>query len=558
MKENLQIFNLNWGQKMNLNRIILPVMFLSALSINSFAQSIPATGGLLIDDETYESIDTRPRNRSEILIKKADLSSMFPAPGFQGAQGSCTGWAVSYAARSYYNASSLGKKPSSPSEIYSPSFQYNMTATTPSSPPSCGGAYIYKVLDSLQNIGAVSLADAPYNAAFCAPDMSQNLTLRSKASLSKIPGYTRFPKQSFSSMAPFKEALQDGHPVIINVKVPKSWDGRQSTEIHRKLADNGLMPGSYHAMVMVGFDEDLQAVKLMNSWGQQWGDNGFIWVDYKVFGQLIVEAYTISDLTPPLKPIDKFKVLPIKIDTVEKPGAQRDKLKLLADQILQNYSSIHILEENFTPSGRLELAGYGCSDSVERAKSELNLTSDNIDASLRSDPWPACEIAGLLTQQVQPDTVSIEIETLSTNSRGVKIGSDKNKKAADPVLKLIDGDEIKISVNIPPSKPYLQMYWLQADKSVKEIYNGKLSPNDLGDFQLNIGGNEINTLTVQAPYGDEAILVFAGETESISYSLQEDEADLAFMDYLRQPNMADKSKLNSADVALQFLSISEK
>ena len=115
MRENLQIFNLNWGQKMNLNRIILPVMFLSALSNNSFAQSIPATGGLLIDDETYESIDTRPRNRSEILIKKADLSSMFPDPGFQGAQGSCTGWAVSYAARSYYNASSLGKKPSSPS-----------------------------------------------------------------------------------------------------------------------------------------------------------------------------------------------------------------------------------------------------------------------------------------------------------------------------------------------------------------------------------------------------------------------------------------------------------
>jgi hypothetical protein len=433
-----------------------------------------------------------------------------------------------------------------------------MTAVAPNTPPSCGGAFIYKVLDSLQNIGAISLADAPYNAGICAPDMSQNPALRVKASQSKISGYTRFPKRSFSSVTAFKEALQDGHPVIINVKVPKSWDGRQSTDVHRNLPSNGIMPGSYHAMVMVGFDDDLNAVKLMNSWGKNWGDNGFIWVDYDLFSQLIVEAYTMSGLTPPLKPVDNFKAKPIVINETDKAESQRVELKLIADQILQNYDSIHISEDHFDESGRLNLKGYGCSDSVERAKAELSLTSDKISLSLRSDPWPACELSGLFDQQTNQKTLSINVEKLNENTRGVKIGSVKNKDDNDPALKLVDGDEIKITVKIPSDKPYLQMYWLQADKSVKEIYNGKLSPNLSGILELEIGGDKLNTLTVQAPYGNEAILVLAGKTQSISYKLKEDESDFAFLDYLRHPGVSDREKFKSSLVALQSLSIVER
>ena len=33
-----------------------------------------------------------------------------------------------------------------------------------------------------------------------------------------------------------------------------------------------------HAMVVVGYDDDQNAFRLMNSWGQEWCEGGFGWV----------------------------------------------------------------------------------------------------------------------------------------------------------------------------------------------------------------------------------------------------------------------------------------
>lgn len=49
-------------------------------------------------------------------------------------------------------------------------------------------------------------------------------------------------------------------------------------------------------MVVVGYDDSKNAFKLVNSWGQNWSDRGFGWIDYSFFYQVVREGYVARDL----------------------------------------------------------------------------------------------------------------------------------------------------------------------------------------------------------------------------------------------------------------------
>ena len=46
-------------------------------------------------------------------------------------------------------------------------------------------------------------------------------------------------------------------------------------------------------MCVIGYDDDLQggAFQIMNSWGQEWGEQGIAWVTYRDFDHFVKEAY---------------------------------------------------------------------------------------------------------------------------------------------------------------------------------------------------------------------------------------------------------------------------
>jgi fibronectin type 3 domain-containing protein len=49
-------------------------------------------------------------------------------------------------------------------------------------------------------------------------------------------------------------------------------------------------------MVVVGYDEEKQAFKLINSWSTSWGEDGFCWIDYQTFLRTCKEAYVLYDV----------------------------------------------------------------------------------------------------------------------------------------------------------------------------------------------------------------------------------------------------------------------
>ena len=46
-----------------------------------------------------------------------------------------------------------------------------------------------------------------------------------------------------------------------------------------------------HALVVIGYDDATQTVELMNSWGTDWADNGFVRISYANFIKYVMETY---------------------------------------------------------------------------------------------------------------------------------------------------------------------------------------------------------------------------------------------------------------------------
>ena len=98
------------------------------------------------------------------LPEAVDLRDRFPSAGRQGEQGSCVGWAVGYAARSYYNSGPGGGLRLTAEQIPSPAYIYD-SIRSPGA--SCdAGSRIADAMNLLKR-GAVAYSDYPYDENRC-------------------------------------------------------------------------------------------------------------------------------------------------------------------------------------------------------------------------------------------------------------------------------------------------------------------------------------------------------------------------------------------------------
>ncbi len=45
----------------------------------------------------------------------------------------------------------------------------------------------------------------------------------------------------------------------------------------------------------MGYDDNRNAFKIINSWGTNWGNEGFLGIHYDVFSRIVREAYRTED-----------------------------------------------------------------------------------------------------------------------------------------------------------------------------------------------------------------------------------------------------------------------
>ena len=252
-----------------------------------------ATGLKFLDDDAYERIPlASPPLRGE-LPRKVDLKRHFPKPGHQGHQPSCVGWASAYALKSYQEAVERKWSPDSKDRIFSPAFVYNQIKL-----PG-GGAYIKDAVDLLIREGALSMADFPYDES----DDSRTPTAaeRKKANPFRAASGRRVDSANQRELLDqCKGHLASHYPILIGAMVGDSFQGHRGTRGSGNFTlPSGPVQGNGHAMTAIGYDDDRNAMLVMNSWSANWGDGGYGWIDYDTFSRMVKEAYVVQDIVIP-------------------------------------------------------------------------------------------------------------------------------------------------------------------------------------------------------------------------------------------------------------------
>lgn len=143
----------------------------------------------------------------------------------------------------------------------------------------CGGGLAYKVFEWMVNNNKNLQTDAAL------PDGGTNGSCPGAA-----PSTSYFATDwgvvdpggditKIASVASIKEALCKYGPVAASVQVTSLFQNYASGVFY-EFASNYANPSSNHAIVIVGWDDDKGAWLIKNSWGTDWGEDGYMWIKY--------------------------------------------------------------------------------------------------------------------------------------------------------------------------------------------------------------------------------------------------------------------------------------
>lgn len=136
--------------------------------------------------------------------------------------------------------------------------------------------------------GTVSAAILPYESPNLTPSVNAGVKYKISNYIKLFQSTTR-PQQKLYDL---RKAITRGNPVIVELQITNEFKNLRQTRIWNA-ADGDKTPAGTHYLVVVGYDENKKMVELLNSWGREWGNNGYIWVSYDDLGNLATNGYVL-------------------------------------------------------------------------------------------------------------------------------------------------------------------------------------------------------------------------------------------------------------------------
>lgn len=228
--------------------------------------------------------------KKEVLPSKFSLPEL-PVALNQGAKGSCVAYSIAHA-RTILNSESKILADGTPNyEAYaSGDYLFEKYKTYLN---SCNGITFINGLDALKTEGTPSYADMGLVLCGTLPTPEQE----KKASKNRINDYYRLQSNNDKpELEEIKRQIANGNPVLIGIPIDQDfsssnlrlWDLNNSNNIDQ------------HAVVLTGYDDEKQAFRLLNSWGSNWGNNGYIWATYRKIEKVITSDTYILEKDNPL------------------------------------------------------------------------------------------------------------------------------------------------------------------------------------------------------------------------------------------------------------------
>ncbi|WP_338733455.1 C1 family peptidase [Mangrovimonas cancribranchiae] len=232
-------------------------------------------------NEDFYSFEDKP------IPKAIDLSKYLSKVKDQGELGSCTAFPVSAV---YEFAAKRNNKNVDISEL----FIYYNTREILGNISDDTGATLLETINSVKKHGACYSKNYPYKIeSFSVKPGEEAYTEAQHQVVEKAYRVNITEKD-------FKHAIANGHPIIIGLKLFKSFYPKDKT---------GLVPfpskdeASFenhgnHAMLIVGYNEEEKLFKIRNSWGRNFGENGYCYApyDYIANTEFCLEAFVITDI----------------------------------------------------------------------------------------------------------------------------------------------------------------------------------------------------------------------------------------------------------------------
>lgn len=220
---------------------------------------------------------------SESTQPTIDLTSFITPIRDQGAEGSTVGFAVA-AALEYQIDKKLKRQ-----VIISPRYLYYYAKLEGGfDPHSDTGAFVRDAIKVIKIKGAISEENWPY--------IPGDLKSKPPKDIDTAIHYKISNSYSLSNLDEIKHALQKHGPVVAGISL---FSGSFS---NKDVSKTGVLPDPSsddeirggHAICIVGYDDDKKLIKFKNSWGSQWGDNGFGYLSYNYVNKFLTDAWTFT------------------------------------------------------------------------------------------------------------------------------------------------------------------------------------------------------------------------------------------------------------------------
>lgn len=258
---------------------------------------------------------TRDINSS--LPKAVSLLKFTPEPGSQGQTGTCTAWSSTYccATMAWAMKNGVTNRSKITRNAMLPGFTYvNITNEDINYGGCQNGSDPGKACEWLKTVGAVCAETYSPNNYSCV-SRSQSQGWKSAAAQNRIPGYQKLFYGDYdctqNKIDLVKRAIAAGHPVEGAQILPNSFmdgSGMRSDGLWWPSEKSLVMAGA-HAMAVVGYDDDAAngngAFLIQNSWGNDWGLNGYFWITYYHFAQWWYMALEVNTTMASGVAIDK-------------------------------------------------------------------------------------------------------------------------------------------------------------------------------------------------------------------------------------------------------------